>query len=603
MSAHKMGLLQLCKVLIPAEEKKNILLIIFFMLVSGVLEALSIGGISPLVAMISDPAGSSGDGGFLGGLVHYGKTLFGAKFLFVLALGLLAIFVVKNVFLYYFIVVANKFVFRNQADVETKLYAGYLKAPYSYHLNANTADLIRNIKIEVAAVLNSVIRPLLTVVVDGITVVAITALLVIVAPVVTIVSFVSLGAASYLFTWILKKKLAMYGVARQSAASQMIKWINQGLGGVKEIKVLGREDYFVNVFGKSALQNATVETNFNSLSQTPRLYFETLTIAGMLTLIVVLHWYNPASNNVFPLLAMFSLAGMRLMPSVNRVLSNITNIRYNYPALELVVREMQLLKAKKKSSVTPPHHQNIIKEGLFLDRVSFQYPGVTEKTLDHVSLEMGKHEAIGIVGKTGAGKTTLINLILDLIQPTAGTIYIDGVEIDESVSKLGRYAGYVPQEVYLLDDTVRRNIAYGLNDDQIDDKKVWEVLKLAKLDTFIAASPEGLDAIVGERGVRISGGQKQRLGIARALYSDPRLLIFDEPTSALDAETEREIGESIAEVSTKKMVIIVTHRDGLLKLCDRTFRVANGQLELLSQRDVVCSNLTQSDSSIREANL
>ncbi len=584
----------MCKALIPEDQRKFLFLLIFFMLIAAILEAMAIGGIAPFIAIITDPGGTPNGNGIFLSLVVHGKNAFGPRFISILALGLIIVSITKNGFLYYLVIVSNKFVFENQARLETKLYEEYLKAPYSYHLNANTADLIRNIKYEVATAMNNVMRPILATVVDCIMILAVSALLMLMAPIVTLVTFSLLCFSSCLFNWILKKRLSLYGVIRQEASSKMIRWINQGLGGIKEIKVLGRESFFVDTFNQSSKQYAFAESKFCSLSQTPRLYFETLAVTGMLFLMIAMHWYKQSASNILPLLAMLTLAGMRLMPAVNRILGNITNIRYSAPALNIVFHELESLNIEKRDKpFLLKKLPNVAKSGLHLEEVSFQYPGSKEDALKHINMSVSAHESVGIVGKTGAGKTTLINLILGLIKPTKGSICLDGMDLHQNGSKPERYAGYVPQEIYLLDDTVRRNIAYGLKDPEIDDEKVWDVLRLARLDKFIRSSPQGLDALVGERGVRISGGQKQRIGIARALYADPKLLVFDEPTSALDAETERDIALSIQEISANKMVIIVSHRHDLLDHCDRIYRIAAGKIFLEEREEAALGHFAK----------
>lgn len=580
---------RMLKVLIPSREQKLLYILLLCMVFSAILETMSIGGISPLVTVLSNPTNATNDSEFFGGLIQQGQVAFGSRFIFILALGLLVIFLAKSAFFYFLVIFSNKFIARNLANTETRLYRGYLETPYIYHVNVNTAELTRNVKIEVATLYNNVVRPLLSVVVDCLTVVAIVAFLIFMAPVVTLASVGLLGLCFLLFTSVLKKKLAKYGAMRQETTSTMIKWINQGLGGIKEIKVLGCERYFVDVFYKASNLCADVDAMVGTLNQLPRLFFETITFVGTIVLVVVMHWRNPTSNDVFPLMAMFAFAGMRLMPSVNRILGNATNMRYTYPAMKTVCQELKRLDAVMSKKKNTPHELKVPGRGLCLDNVGFQYPSAQTRTLRHVSFSINENETIGIVGKTGAGKTTLINLMLGLIEPTEGSLSLDGVSVGGGVSKSGeRHVGYVPQDIYLLDDTIRRNVAYGLEDEKIDDKRVWEVLKLAKLDDFIAASPEGIDAFVGERGVRISGGQKQRLGIARALYMDPKLLVFDEPTSALDVETETEIISSIHEVSEEKMVVIVSHRPGILSVCDRTYRIEDGNV--MPERPVFSAN-------------
>lgn len=549
------------------------------MMISVGAETLSIGAIFPFMALVIDPTGISNSGHFPAKMILAGQNIFGHHFVSVLALGLFLTFLFKNFLLYFLVVFENKVIFRNMTYSETKLFTRYLEAPLLYHLSANTSNLIRNVTLEIGTLFNSFLRSTFSIMVDFMMVIAILALLILVSPGITLGTFIVLGLTSYFFNHIFGSWFSQYGLVRQQAAAKLIQWINQGLGGIKEIKVLKCEGYFAQQYMKSAKQHREAEAKFNSLSNVPKLFFEVLAVTAMLTLIVILTWSHSSRQNIIPLIAMFSMAGMRLAPAFNRIMGQMGILKYYQPALDLVSRELRHLDSIEKIIIPHNPSTSSLQNGLHLDFVSFRYPNQERDALKKITLDISTHEAIGVIGESGAGKTTLINVILGLIQPTRGAAYIDGVPLDETIKKGGRFIGYVPQEIFLSDDTIRNNVAYGLHADEIQEEKVWRALQLAHLDIFVKSLSEGLDTVVGERGARISGGQKQRIGIARALYSEPKLLILDEPTSALDSETEKEIAAAIDTIAADKMVIMITHRHELLEHCDRIYRMIDGYLE------------------------
>jgi ABC-type multidrug transport system fused ATPase/permease subunit len=550
--------------------------IIVMMVLAAGLETISIGAVFPLVSILADQTAQAGNDLF-SPIINFGRETFGHRFLIVAALFVLFIFLAKNICLYFLSIVQNNFIFQKQQHVQIELYKRYLRAPYIQHLDFNSAELIRNVAIEVPNLFNYMFRMIFAIAVDVIMVIAITGFVFMVAPSLTFGLFFIFGLSGYVFHKILKNKIAVCGSWRQEALSQTINWVNQGLGGIREIKVLEREKNFINGFEKAVSPLAVAESKVAVLVQIPKLYFEMLSIAVVMILIVALSMLNPSNANIMPLIAMYSVSGMRMGPAFNRLVGNITSIKYYQFSLDVVMAEFARL--KKKDDVHELDLSDVhTTTGLSLSRVNFRYPSKKKNVLDQISLSVGPHEVIGIVGESGAGKTTLINIILGLITPTSGSVFIDGQRIGDKKTGKDYLVGYVPQEIYLSDDTIRKNIAYGLPEHQIDEEKVREAVKLAQLDDFISSSPEGLQTIVGERGMRISGGQKQRIGIARALYADPKLLIFDEPTSALDAQTEKELVAAIEEISHNKMVVIVTHRKGLLVLCQRIYKMLDGKL-------------------------
>ncbi len=577
-----MNLLRKLKVysqFLSRREKRIFFPIVLLMLVSAGLETLSVGAIFPLIAVIDAPSTSQANQNILYRWIDLGKNVFGNHLIVILGAGILLTFLIKNLCGYYLIVVQNNFVYKGQARTQIALYERYLHAPYAHHLNYNSADLIRNITSEVTGLYGTILRTFFTIIIDLIMVIAMSLFLLFVSPYATLGMFCGLVLFAYGFNLAFKKRLTTNGKIRQEEFGKMIRWIHQGLGGIREIKVLKREDFFINGFRKAVVPYTTVESHGQSFSQIPKLFFELLTVFIMIPVIVISFLHNPSSHSIVPLIAMYSLAGIRLTPAFNRLLGSSTALRYYKPALDMILSEFNRLDQKEPSLSSDVSQVPLVKEGLSLENVSYRYLGSNQNALNQLSLAVGAHDVVGIIGESGAGKTTLVNIMLGLIRPTTGSVFMDGFNLGDTSTDRRCLVGYVPQDVYLTDDTIRNNVAYGVPEEQIDETKIWEALQLAQLDSFVSSLPDGSRTLVGERGARISGGQKQRIGIARALYANPRLLILDEPTSALDAETEKEIASSIGKISHNKMVVIVTHRQGLLEHCTRVLRMTQGVLE------------------------
>lgn len=362
----------------------------------------------------------------------------------------------------------------------------------------------------------------------------------------------------------------------------MIKWVNQGLGGVKESRVLGREGYFVDAYRASSAGYARAMRYLATVSQLPRLYLETLVAGGILLLLGVAMARHEGSEVVVPTLALFGAAAFRLLPSVNRIIASITNIRYHESAVEVIHRDMGLMAgagAHREADAPGPGGELQFAHDIELRDVCFQYPESNVTTLNGVSLVILKGSAVALVGPSGAGKTTLVDVLLGLLQPTSGAVLVDGQDVHAHLRSWQRRIGYIPQVIYLSDDTLRRNVAFGVPDPDIDDEKVWKALESAQLAGLVRAWPDGLTAVVGERGVRLSGGQRQRIGIARALYHDPEVLVLDEATSSLDGATERDIMSAIEALAGNKTLIVIAHRLSTVERCDRTYWIRDGRFE------------------------
>jgi ABC-type multidrug transport system fused ATPase/permease subunit len=356
-----------------------------------------------------------------------------------------------------------------------------------------------------------------------------------------------------------------------------IQHIQQGMGGVKDIKLLGRADNFLDEYQVHNTGSAQAGEYQLTLHALPRLCLELLGVTGLAILVLAMVYEEKSLEAVLPTLGLFAAAAFRLMPSVNRVLSSIQSFRYAGPAIDILHKELSLANgtpAQAPSEVQPIPFQ----QSLAVDLVTFSYPSTEAQALKGVDLTIRRGTSVGLIGTTGSGKSTLVDIILGLLAPTKGVVRVDGVDIQSNLRGWQDQIGYVPQSIFLTDDTLRRNIAFGINAKLIDENAVWRALKSAQLDEFVKGLPDGLNTFVGERGVRLSGGQRQRIGIARALYYDPQILVLDEATSSLDMKTEQGVMDAVRSLHGKKTIIIVAHRLSTVEQCDRLYRLEQGCL-------------------------
>jgi ABC-type multidrug transport system fused ATPase/permease subunit len=351
--------------------------------------------------------------------------------------------------------------------------------------------------------------------------------------------------------------------------------LQEGLGAVKDVILLGRETDFLAQYRVHNVQSAQAGQLQNTLQQLPRLWLELLAISGLAILVISMLAQGNALESILPTLGLFAAAAFRLIPSVNRVLGAVQSLRYGQSVIDILHSELNLTKpdAVKTESPVAPFHS-----ALELKNVTYGYPGASEPSLKGISLAIQRGESIGFIGGSGAGKSTLVDVVLGLLTPDAGKVTVDGKDIQVSLRNWQDQIGYVPQSIFLTDNTLRRNVAFGLSDTQIDDAAVKRSIRAAQLEEFVVSQPDGLETIVGERGIRLSGGQRQRIGIARALYHDPAVLVLDEATSALDNATEAEVMRAVTALHGKKTVLIVAHRLSTVEHCDRLYRLEKGQV-------------------------
>lgn len=354
--------------------------------------------------------------------------------------------------------------------------------------------------------------------------------------------------------------------------------------GIKEIKIARRERYFINEYSKCGAGYVSAVQRYNLYNATPRLLIETLAIAGMILYLMIQLLQGTAAADIVPQLGLLAVAAMRLIPCANRINNHLTSISYFEPFFMGVSDNLQEEIRDENvdySAETYLRKEEVeklpVRKEIVLQDITYKYPNSETLIFDHAEMKIPIGKSVGIVGTSGAGKTTIVDILLGLLQLESGRILADGVEVREHYASWLKNIGYIPQSIFMIDSTIRRNVAFGCPDEEIDDDKVWEALREAQLDEFVRGLPEGLDTGIGERGIRISGGQRQRIGIARALFEDPEVLVLDEATSALDNETEAAIMDSINRLHGRKTLIIIAHRLQTIEKCDMVYRVVDGK--------------------------
>jgi ABC-type multidrug transport system fused ATPase/permease subunit len=488
---------------------------------------------------------------------------------------LAAVYVVKNLFLAYFYWQESKFVFGFQAELSQRLFTTYLLQPYAFHLRRNSALLLRNTINEVAN-FNIVLSQGTTLITEGIVLLGMSGLLLLIEPIGALAVLSIFVSTSLLFHYVTRARLFRWGKARQYHDGLRIKHLQEGLGSIKDVKLLGREQSFLDQYEFHNTRNAQAARHHNTLKHFPRLWLEALVVLAIAVLVFSLLAQGRSVVSIIPTLGVFAAAAFRLMPSANKLISATQSIRYSLPVVHVIHEELQVRTPEPAPTVVV--EEPIFQRAIAVRDVVHVYDGADKPALNGISLSIARGECVGLIGPSGSGKSTLIDVILGLLTHHSGQVEIDGRDIRGIVRTWQNQIGYVPQTIYLTDDTLRRNVAFGIPEEGIDDEAVHRALRAARLDEFVAAQPDGVSLVVGERGVRLSGGQRQRVGIARALYHDPAVLVLDEATSALDTTTEGEIMQAVMAMHGEKTILIVAHRLSTVQRCDRLYRIENGRV-------------------------
>lgn len=560
------------------KEKQQVTLIATMMVMGAFLETLGVSMVVPLVLIVTQPGVMEQNPIIrticdIGG-IHTEKTLL----LAVLA-GLAAVFIIKGLFLLAEYQMQFKFVHDNKLAVQRRLLRTYLKRPYEYFLGTDFSEIMQNITGNVNAAF-TVFSHILGFFTEAVVSLFLAIAIFIIDPMMTVLVSVVLLLLMFFLLYIIRHILEREGRKKQKYGAQMTKWLLQAIHGIKEIKILQKEEYFLKNYIDAGRKQLEAERKNAILNRVPRILIESFSVSAMLLGIAVLVIRGRDVGEILPALSAFAMAAVRLMPSAHRMVTYMNELAYYEPAIDRLVAYFEDLDKEicEKKVVSDGQKRFSLKKQILLSGVSYHYPNMKKNVLTDAEICIPVGKSVGIVGASGAGKSTTADIILGLLKLQEGKVLADGVDVSELHGEWLSCVGYIPQMIFMLDDTIRSNVAFGIPKEEIDDGRVWEVLEEAQLASFVRGLPESLDTQIGEYGVRLSGGQRQRISVARALYPDPDLLIFDEATSALDKETEAALIGSVKYLHGKKTMVIIAHRLETIEMCDIVYRVEGGQV-------------------------
>ena len=553
--------------------------------IGALFELMGVSLIAELVSLISDPSTVHD-----GGIRQWAYDMVGAtsdrEFFLDAVIFLIIVYVVKNVFLMLISYVQYTFIYNNQLRLSGRLVDCYLRKPYTYHLDTNSAELIRSIMLDSERFFQLLLTTF-SVFSEVLVSLLLCVYLLVVDPLITISVVVILAVVSGLYLLIFHGKTKENGKISQYNDGKMHQAINQALGAVKDIKILHREEYFVDAFTDCGAKKYRAVRNNEVLGQAPKFLIETVCIGAILLVLVYKLYSGQDLSDMIPQLAAFAMAAFKLLPSVGKIDNYLNLIIFLKPSVDLVYNDIK----DTEDMFTATSHSEAglsgkdadfadldLSNSITIENVSYRYPGTEKDVIKNASFSIKLGTSVGLIGPTGSGKSTIADVILGILTPTGGRVCYKGMNVHENPLAWSKKLAYIPQSIFLADETIRNNVAFGIKDDEISEDMVWQALKEAQLSDFVKSLPEGLDTMVGERGVRLSGGQRQRIGIARALYGDPEILVLDEATSALDAETESAVMEAIDSLQGRKTLILIAHRLSTIENCQRVFKVEGGNI-------------------------
>lgn len=560
--------------LLTRAERRDAWKLLALMLIGMVVDTLGISLVIPAIALLID----TGPGVAHVRLESVMEALGNPSRAQLIVGGMLTLvmfYLLRTVFLAFLAWRQSGFAYGVQAHISHRLLKNYLAQPWTFHLQRNSSQLIRNATREVELFTVFCLINTLIIGTEGLVALGVVTLLLIIEPVGALSAAGVMGVSAWIFSRATRHRLARWGQERQHHEGIRLQRLQEGLGGAKDVMLLGRAAEFLDRFRVHNAASARLAQRQATVLQLPRLWLELLAVVGLAVLVVAMIARGRDVSTLLPTLGLFAVAGFRLMPSVNRILTAVQGFRYGRPTVEVLYDELSLEAPYNPPSSGSPAR---FKDELRLSDVAYTYPGTARPSLSGASFAIRPGESIGIVGPSGAGKSTLVDVCLGLLTPTTGSVKLDGVDIHQNLRGWQDQIGYVPQSVYLTDDTLRRNVAFGLRDEAIDDAAVRKAVRAAQLEEFVDSLPAGLQTPVGERGTSLSGGQRQRVGIARALYHDPDVLVLDEATSALDTDTERGVIDAVNALHGRKTVLIVAHRHSTVAACDRILRIERGEV-------------------------
>jgi len=570
------------------KDKMKLVGLAILMIIGSVLELLAVAVFNPFIEVLMQTS-SIEDDSFLKLFFAHIHLNGIEQYLVVLSALIAVIYLVKNIYLSFLQNVILSFSYTTRMNLATRLLTTYMNEPYTFHLSKNIAEMQRCLQSDTSQFM-SLINSCLQLTVEMVTCLALAAYLFHTSHSITVVIGVLLLLCIGLFFMISKKVSSRLGRQNENYNAKLFQWINQSLGGIKELKILQREEYFIDSYKtnyKKLIWGARVNELIAAL---PKYIVETVAMVGLVFAIIIkLLFGHGALETFIPQIAVFAVAAFRLLPSVGRVNAYINSIMYNKASLDMIYDDLKEIDSEPVQEIEWQEKKEkwIFTKGVTVEHVSYHYPDSDVEVLHDISLEIPKGKTVALIGPSGAGKTTLADIILGLLPPVSGVVRMDQHNVYENLRSWREKLGYIPQSIYLSDDTIRNNVAFGIYEAQIDDNAIWKALEKAQLKEFVQGLENGLDTYVGDRGVRLSGGQRQRIGIARALYHDPEILVLDEATSALDSSTEQAVMESIESLQGLKTMIIIAHRLTTIKNADLVYEVSGGNVTLRDKNEVI----------------
>ena len=556
--------------LLNPKERSQLFVVLSLTLIGMFLETVSIGVVIPVLSLMTNTMSDR----------HHSLLTYFSNFTQIELIGyamvlLVVLYSVKTLFFLLLLWKQNKFSFGVHANLSYRLFAGYLCQPWTFYLQRNSAQLITNITKEVSLFSNVTLQAGMALLSEGLILFGIVTIMFVFKPIDTFVVSSILGVTAWVFQKIVRKRLAVWGVMRQYHEGLSFQHLQQGLGGVKDVKLLGRELEFLSQYNKHNVGITQIGRKQKILTDLPKLWLELITVIVLALVVLMMLARGTVLDNLMPTLGFFAAAAFRIIPSVNRILGSFNSVRFSLPIIDVLNSEIELINSIQLSK---NYSAFSFVEKIQINCVSYKYPLAEKYALKNITCNIPYGSSIGFIGASGAGKSTLVDLILGLLVPEQGNIMVDDIDIHDNLRGWQDHIGYVPQTIFLTDDTLRRNVAFGLSDDAIDDVAVMRAMQDAQLDTFIHDLPQGLNTMLGERGVRLSGGQRQRIGIARALYHDPQILVLDEATSSLDIKTEQDVMSAVNALRGEKTIIIVAHRLSTVANCDWLYKFDGGRI-------------------------
>ena len=505
---------------------------------------------------------------------------------------IILIYIIKNLFLLFSNFVQSKFKLRLQKNLSVLMLSSYMRRSYSFFVNTNSSEMLRGINEDVYGVY-AILEYFFKIMMEGLTVAVIAIFLVITDPTMALGIILVAAICFSAITFGLKKKMAFLGKRQRAVLAKQNQYAYQAINGIKEIAVMRRNEAFIKKYADAYEIKRKTDVAYYFAQSLPERLIETSCIGGIIGMVCLRLYMGVDVNSFVPQLATFAIAAFRILPAISRMTGYVSGMVFYRPTLEAAYENISEARSYEKNVLNYVKNNRTEKlqtdirfhKELDIQEISWKYDGQKKNVLSELNMKIRKGEAIGLIGESGAGKTTLADVILGLFQPQTGKIYMDGIDIFTIRDEWAKIVGYVPQDIYLLDATIRDNILFGLENSGRDDK-VWEVLRMAQLDEFVRKLPQKLDTMVGERGTKFSGGQRQRMAIARALYCNPDILILDEATSALDNETEKAVMESIDFLQGQITLIIVAHRLSTIRNCDKIYEIVNGKA-IMKRKDEV----------------